>query len=316
MAVHSSSNTLRGEESHPSPHVDARQTDVESNIHHPGSRKVEFEVVLDDDDPKNPKNWSLVYRAWVIVTVAFSAWVVVLYSTSYMSSAPGLESELGVSSLGATTGLTTYLLGLALGSLFSAPLSELYGRRIVYILSLGTWILLIIPCGLAESFAVILASRFFGGVAAAALVSNGPGSIVDVSKPDQLALGMSLYSLGPFSGPVLGPFIGGVVFQYLNRRWTNWIVLALGGLAFLMMLTVEETYIPHILRRETSRLRGETGDSQWWCQYDRQVSAFHSLRVSLYRPVVLFITEPTILLINTWYDIFSMLFICLIFQPN
>lgn len=139
------------------------------------------------------------------------------------------------------------------------------------------------------------------GVAAAALVSNGPGSIVDVSKPDQLAFGMSLYSLGPFSGPVLGPLIGGVAFQYLDRQWTNWIVLALGGLGLLMMLTVTETYVPLILRRETLRRRRETRDPRWWCQYDRQVSAFNSLTTNLCRPVVLFVKEPTILFINTWY---------------
>jgi hypothetical protein len=162
MAVHSSSTTLCDEESHPSPQSDAQPTDVESNTQRPESRKAEFEVILNHNDPGVPKNWSSAYRAWVIVTVAFSAWVVVLYSTSYMSSAPGLESELGVSSLEATTGLTIYLLGLALGSLLSAPLSELYGRRIVYMLSLFIWILLIIPCGLAESFKIILLSRFLG----------------------------------------------------------------------------------------------------------------------------------------------------------
>lgn len=121
-----------------------------------------FEVFMCLDDPRNPRNWSLAYRSWVIGTVAFSAWVVVLYSTSYMSSAPDLMAELSISSLEATLGLTTYLLGLALGSLFSAPLSELYGRRIVYITSLFLWSLLIIPSGLAELFSVILVSRFCG----------------------------------------------------------------------------------------------------------------------------------------------------------
>jgi MFS family permease len=132
------------------------------------------------------------------------------------------------------------------------------------------------------------------------MVSNGPGTIVDVSKPDQLALAMSLYSLGPFSGPVLGPLIGGVVFEYAGRQWTNWVVLILGGLSIAMMLTVRETYVPEILRRKIIQMRKKASDCQWWCQYDREVSGFGSVKLNLSRPVVLFFTEPIILFINVW----------------
>lgn len=164
LDISSSSGTLCGNEAPLSPRSDTQQSGNEPNKRLGESRQPEFEVVLDQNDPRNPRGWSTLYRAWVIATVSFSAWVVVLYSTSYMSSALGLQDELDVSSLAATTGLTTYLLGLALGSLLSAPLSELYGRRIVYILSLFIWILLIIPCGVAESFTAILVARFFGCV--------------------------------------------------------------------------------------------------------------------------------------------------------
>ncbi|KAI9172684.1 Major facilitator superfamily multidrug transporter mdrA [Paramyrothecium foliicola] len=275
-----------------------------------------FEVTLDKHDPDNPQSWSPTYRAWVMGTVAFSAWIVVLYSTSYMSCVPGLEAEFRASSLDATMGMTTYLVGLAFGSLFTAPISELYGRRIVYLVCLCIWTLLVIPCGLAHSLSAIIASRFCGGIFAAAMVSNGPGSIVDVSKPDQLALGMSLYSLGPFSGPVLGPLIGGVVFEYLGRRWTNWIIIILGCVGILMMSTVKETYTPEILRRKVAQLRRETKDDRWWCQYDRDVSAFGSIKGNLCRPIVLFFTEPMVWFINVWNAIvYGILYLCFVAYP-
>jgi hypothetical protein len=125
-------------------------------------RDPEFEIVMTDDDLDNPKNWSTWYRFWVIGTISFSAWVVVLYSTSYMSCVPGLKSDFGTTNLEVTMGMTTYLTGLAMASLFVAPLSELYGRRIAYLSSICAWTIFIIPCGLAQSFSTILASRFFG----------------------------------------------------------------------------------------------------------------------------------------------------------
>jgi len=127
------------------------------------SRPPEFEVSYEPDDPEDPKNWPVAYRAWVIFCVSFSTWVVVLYSTSYTASIPGLMAEYHVTSEPVVTlGVTTYLFGLAIGSLVVAPMSELYGRRPVYILCMTIFVVMIIPCGLATSLAEILVVRFFG----------------------------------------------------------------------------------------------------------------------------------------------------------
>lgn len=133
-------------------------TSVTSNA----SRPADFEVFFQDGDPDNPRNWSKAYRSWIIVCVSYSTWVVVLYSTCYTASVSGLAEEFGVTSTVTTLGLTTYLLGLAVGSLIVAPLSELYGRQKVYILCLTAWALLILPCALATSVTEIIVVRFFG----------------------------------------------------------------------------------------------------------------------------------------------------------
>jgi MFS family permease len=65
----------------------------------------------------------------------------------------------------AALGVTTYLLGLAVGSILWAPLSEMYGRKPIYMASLAVFTLLVLPCALATSFEEILIVRFFGYVA-------------------------------------------------------------------------------------------------------------------------------------------------------
>ncbi|RCI09435.1 hypothetical protein L249_3665 [Ophiocordyceps polyrhachis-furcata BCC 54312] len=280
------------------------------------SSTADYQVKFHVDDGDNPGNWPAWYRAWVMVTVSFSAWVVVLYSTSYTSTLPRLQDELKVSRLAAVMGLTTYMTGLALGSLMAPPLSELYGRRVVYLVSLGFWSLFIVPAALANSMTVILVARLFSGLFGAALISNGPGTIVDVSKPDHLASGMSLYSLGPFNGPVLGPLIGGFVSERLGWRWANWIVLILGGVSLAMMMTVKETYGPEILRRRAGRLRKASGCRDWWCQYDHDYLSTSLFRVNLLRPCVLFFTEPIVWFINLWNAlVYGVLYLCFVAYP-
>lgn len=84
-----------------------------------------------------------------------------LYSTSYTASTPGLVEEFNSSTTIVTLGVTTYMFGLATGSLLVAPASELYGRRPVYIVCLICFAAMVIPTCLATSLAEILVVRFF-----------------------------------------------------------------------------------------------------------------------------------------------------------
>jgi MFS family permease len=132
------------------------------------------------------------------------------------------------------------------------------------------------------------------------MISNGPGTVVDITKPDRLALAMSIWSIAPLNGPVTGPLIGGFVYAGLGWRWISWISLILAGVAVAMIASLKETYAPTILKRKAARLRKETGDPRWWCQYDQKVSTLRLLKVNLSRPFILFFTEPILWFINLW----------------
>ena len=132
------------------------------------------------------------------------------------------------------------------------------------------------------------------------MISNSPGTIVDISDPDYLAAAMSMWSIAPLNGPSTGPIIGGFVFQYLGWRWDNWIPLMLGGAGILMMLTVKETYHPAILKRKAARLRKENDDLRYWCQYDQKVSTKHLLKINMSRPFTLFASEPILWFMDIW----------------
>lgn len=194
-----------------------------------------FEV--DFDDGENPQDWPMAKKAVIIFCMSFSTLVVVMYSTSYTSGIPGMMHTFGVTSkTPVILGITTYLCGLAAGSLLLAPLSEMYGRRPVYIIAVFLFTVLIIPCALSNNLAQILVMRFFGAVAGAAMISNSPGTVSDIVSDDYRALAFSIWSLGPMNGPVVGPLVGGFVFQALGWRWTNWVVMIASGVSCFMVL--------------------------------------------------------------------------------
>jgi len=256
------------------------------------NKDIQYLVTWENNDPQNPKQSSLLYKTWMIFVMSFGATVVSLYSTSYTPSLPGIESEFDISNMVGLLGLTTYQLGLAVGSLVVAPLSEIYGRRPVYIVTMGLFTLLVIPCGLAKNIETILISRFFGAFFGAAMITNAAGTVSDMISPQHIALAYSFWGIGPINGPVIGPIIGGFVFQYLGWRWNDWLVLIMGFCAFVALVFAKETYGPRILRQRAADKRKKTGDDKWWSQHDDSSSFSQVLKTNITRPVVMLVTEP------------------------
>ncbi len=160
-----------------------------------------FEIDFEEEDRANPKNWSIKMRGAIIGGVSYSTMTVVLYSTSYTAGIPGMMETFGI---GSTTvvvlGLTTYLFGLAVGSVVLAPLSEMYGRRPIYLVTMALFMLLILPCGLAQNLVAILITRFFGAFMGAAMIGNAPGTVSDIVSDEHRALAFSIWSIGPMNG--------------------------------------------------------------------------------------------------------------------
>ena len=277
-----------------------------------GAYEVDFEV----DEKSNPQNWTLLRKGLVILTMSFATTTTVLYSTSYTSAIPGMVAEFGLTESEGILGVTTYLLGMATGSVILAPLSEMYGRRPIYLITMALFTILVIPCAVAQNIATILVIRFFGAFCAAAMISNAPGTVNDIVDEDHRALAFSVWSIGPMNGPVIGPVVGGFVYQYLGWRWTNWVVVIVGAVAWLVVALVPETYAPALLRKRAAKRRKETDNNKYWSRYDDNLSFLPLLKVNLTRPFHLAITEPICIFWDVYIAlVYGILYMCFVAYP-
>src|SRR5271170_1346135 len=263
-----------------------------------------FEVDFESGDPKDPRNWSIWYKSFVLFSVSFGTLVVVLYSTSYTAAIGAMEKEFNVSSEAITTlGVTTYLVGLAVGSLVLAPISETYGRKPVYTIAMFFFTLLVIPCARATSMTEIIVVRFFGALAGSSMIANAPGTIGDIISDDYRSTAFSIWSIGPMNGPTIGPIIGGFITQYKGWRWGNWVVMIAGGTAFILQVIIQETYNPALLQQKAKKLRKETGDERYWSQYDQKLPFRQLMKINLSRPFIMAATEPICIFWNVYIAI-------------
>lgn len=122
--------------------------------------------------------------------------------------APGtLEVLSDFKSTDATLGsfiVSIFILGYAVGPLFIAPMSELYGRAIVYHVNNALFVIWTLACAFAPNLGVLLAFRFFQGMAGVTPLTIGSGTISDLIPTEQRGKFMAIYSLGPLLGPVIG----------------------------------------------------------------------------------------------------------------
>ncbi|EME46603.1 hypothetical protein DOTSEDRAFT_70575 [Dothistroma septosporum NZE10] len=281
-----------------------------------GTQDIAYEVDFEGGEGGNPQNWPNWYKGIVIGIFSYATTCTVLYSTSYTSAIPGMREEFGTNETVGILGVTTYLLGMATGSVVLAPLSEMYGRRPIYLIVMALFVVFVIPCAVAKNMATILVARFLGAFCAAAMISNAPGTVNDIVDGDHRALAFSVWSIGPMNGPVIGPVVGGFVYQYLGWRWTNWVVVIVSAVAWVVVAIVPETYAPALLRRRGRKQRQESGNEKYWSRYDDTQKFWSLLKLNLSRPFVLTVTEPICLFWDVYIAlVYGVLYLCFVAYP-
>ncbi|KAK8005803.1 mfs multidrug transporter [Apiospora arundinis] len=257
-------------------------------------------------DPANPKCWSTAYKMVIVAGFAYTALSTGIYSTAYSSGIPEMSRELRIGDPTLPSlGISLYLVGLALGALIMAPLSETFGRRPMYIAGMSTFVALIPVAALANSFTVVLLARFFGALAGSVMLSNVAGSIIDIIEPGYLPLALSVYNFGPLNGPVLGPLVGGFLVQAFGFRSLSWLSLITCGIGAVFIMTIPETYRPVLLRKLAAQRRAEMNDDRFWSEHDAdgQLPLARRVKTAVSRPFVLSFTQPVLMFWNVYISV-------------
>ncbi|CAI7668988.1 unnamed protein product [Penicillium manginii] len=260
------------------------------------------------DDPQNPQNfssakkWTLLFLISAVTFVSPLASSMFSPAVSYVGKDLHIENETLLSFT-----VSVYLIGYVAGPLLLAPLSEIYGRRIV--LSGSNWFFIVwqIGCALATNVETLIVCRFFAGIGGSGPLTLGAGVIADLFPLERRGLATSLWSLGPLVGPSIGPVAGGFMGETIGWRWIFWLLMILGGVVSLgIEFLNQETYAVVLIRRKTELLSKELGRADLRSVYEPkqiQDSLQTMLLRGLKRPLILYVRSPIVLLLSTYLAI-------------
>ncbi|CAD6627206.1 BAH_G0020940.mRNA.1.CDS.1 [Saccharomyces cerevisiae] len=269
--------------------------------------EIEF-VTFVTGDPENPHNWP----SWVrwSYTVLLSILVIcVAYGSACISGGLGtVEKKFHVGMEAAILSCSLMVIGFSLGPLIWSPVSDLYGRRVAYFVSMGLYVIFNIPCALAPNLGCLLACRFLCGVWSSSGLCLVGGSIADMFPSETRGKAIAFFAFAPYVGPVVGPLVNGFISVSTGRMdLIFWVNMAFAGVMWIISSAIPETYAPVILKRKAARLRKETGNPKIMTEQEAQgVSMSEMMRACLLRPLYFAVTEPV--LVATCF------YVCLIYS--
>lgn len=122
----------------------------------------------------------------------------------------------------------SYLLSVSSLLLTFGRLSDIKGRRIIYISGFSTFTLGSLFCGLASTPFGLILSRILQGCGASMLMACSPALIVDIFEPKERGRALGMMGSVVAAGLTTGPVIGGIILEYLSWRYIFFINLPIG----------------------------------------------------------------------------------------
>ena len=148
----------------------------------------------------------------------------------YLPSLPVMGEYFNTNSSMVQLGLTTSMIGLAVGQIFFGPLSDRYGRRIPLQVAMWLFIASTVCCLFAQSIQQFVAFRLIQGIAGAGGIVIARSIATDNFSGRDLAKMLAI--IGAINGiaPVVAPIIGGVFTEAIGWQGIFGILLVLGVL--------------------------------------------------------------------------------------
>lgn len=145
--------------------------------------------------------------------------------------------------------VTAYLLTATVTIPLYGKLSDLYGRRRLFVVSISIFLTGSALCGLAQSMGQLIAFRGLQGLGAGGLVPLSQAAIADLFSPRERGRYQGYIGAVWATAAIAGPLLGGTLTDSASWRWIFLINLPLG--AFALIVVVRTMKIAHAPREHS-----------------------------------------------------------------
>jgi len=145
--------------------------------------------------------------------------------------------------------VTSFVLGMGLGTLFAGPLSDAFGRKRVILFGSSLYALAALACAFAPSLELLLAARVVMGIGAAAPRTVSVAIVRDMFSGREMARVLSFMMMIFTIVPAIAPLMGQGLIALGGWRSIFLAYIAFAGLTMLWLALRQPETLPPARRR-------------------------------------------------------------------
>jgi EmrB/QacA subfamily drug resistance transporter len=175
-------------------------------------------------------------KRWKALAVVGAAFLMTVLDISIVNVAlPTVGQELSFSQENLQWVVTAYAITFGGFLLLGGRAADLLGRRLVFLVGVGVFVLASLACGLAQSDTFLIVMRAVQGIGGA-IIAPAALSIVSTAFPEGAERNKALGVWGALggSGAALGVILGGFLTKYVGWEWIFWVNVPIGAAVVLL----------------------------------------------------------------------------------
>jgi EmrB/QacA subfamily drug resistance transporter len=143
--------------------------------------------------------------------------------------------------------ITAFMLAQCASLLMYGKLSDMYGRRPLFLFAVCAFVLGSLACGLAQTMLQLILLRAIQGIGAAGIMTLSSATLADLVSPRDRGRYQGYFMATFAICSIAGPLVGGIITATIGWRWIFLINLPLGAIVLAILMWT----LPAATRRET-----------------------------------------------------------------
>ena len=156
-------------------------------------------------------------RVSLVVAIAF--FMQFLDTTAVNTAIPVMADAFATDVVHLSTGVTSYLMALAIFIPVSGWIADRFGTRKVFCGAIAFFILSSVLCGTSQNLVQFVVYRIMQGMAGAMMSPVGRLAVLKVTPKEELPTAMNYITIPALVAPIVGPLVGGYLTTFWSWRW-------------------------------------------------------------------------------------------------
>src|SRR3982074_1146924 len=189
------------------------------------------------------------YQWQVLICSVVGPFMVRLDQTVVNIALPKITTVFGVGVHETQLVITSYMLALAVIMPATGVLSDTFGTKRLYLITMALFTGGSLLCGLAWNNTSLVAFRVIQGLGGGMVMPLGMAMLFQVVPPQRRNTVMGFFGLPLMLAPVLGPTLGGYLVEYIDWRVIFTLNVPIGAIGIFLGFTLlrESQHVPGLI---------------------------------------------------------------------